>query len=59
MKIRLRNPKKPDAHVEKFTTMRHKYKRMKLIAILLGSSWVIAGVIKYGPQVWKAIQGII
>ena len=59
MKIRLRNPKKKEDHAGKFLTMRTKYKRMKIVTILLASSWVIAGGIKYGPQIWETIQGLV
>lgn len=59
MKLKLRDPKKQDDRSKKFATMRTKYKRMKLATILLSSSWVIAGGVEYGPQIWKTIQGLI
>ena len=56
MKITLRDPKKPEARVEKFTTIRTKYRRMRLATIILSSAWIIREIIRYDKEIRQAIQ---
>lgn len=59
MKVRFRNPKKPEEQAKKFLTIKVKYKRFRLATIILSGSWIIREIVRYDKEIWQAIQNII
>lgn len=41
MRIRLRDPKKPDAQFKKFKTMKARLKRMKILMGCITLGWIV------------------
>jgi hypothetical protein len=59
MKLKVRDRKRPEDRSEKFLSIRQKYRRMKLAAIIISSSWFITEVVRHGKEIRQIIQSLI
>ena len=56
MKIKLRDSKKPEDRSKKFATIRTKYRRLRLVTIIISCSWIIREIIRYDKEIRQAVQ---